>query len=561
MSCEKVPCGMMYKCPGYYCLPWNLVCDGFWDCPRGSDEEFCVTRNCSGMFSCPNTSICIHMAGICNSVIDCPGLNDEVFCDLPPCQSHCHCLAYMIHCTNATKPTIFGPYSFISFVHCNLGNNFLNNLHSKQIRNVHYLDLTGNHITDPCQKMSKIQANLELLNLACNKMHYVKSNCLGKLIVKHIGLERNEIQQLEGFAFSQQKGTISMNLDQNRLLYLNISSFNGMEKLKILSLLRNGIMWIDKQFFVLTTGLRINLDSALICCMYKTHNIWCDLEENANPECIPDDSFYWFPLELVVGCVELVTSIIMCLLYFREYLSKLIKPEARSYRTSLVGMYLNQAFYAIGLILVASTEAMNQRREHHVLLIQLQNESTVCPIVSVISFTSILCGVFLQIFISFLRYEAIKWPFFTKFKKSTYVRNIIIIVFILSLFLSSTLVLALQVVKNSIHQFTLSCSLLSIKGQYSYNIFTLSAWFIILVYVSSLLVVNTFYTLLYKGMDNASLTKTTNNKKKSLILKIVCLLFINNLFWLASSILLLPFQFTSVSSMSVAVSFYLDPVH
>ncbi len=40
-------------------------------------------------------------------------------------------------------------------------------------------------------------------------------------------------------------------------------------------------------------------------------------------------------------------------------------------------------------------------------------------------------------------------------------------------------------------------------------------------------------------------------KMESLILKIVCLLFINNLFWLASSILLLPFQFTSVSSMSV----------
>ena len=36
--CEAFECNMMFKCPKYYCIPWNYVCDGKWDCPEGYDE-------------------------------------------------------------------------------------------------------------------------------------------------------------------------------------------------------------------------------------------------------------------------------------------------------------------------------------------------------------------------------------------------------------------------------------------------------------------------------------------------------------------------------------------
>ena len=38
-SCKEIDCNMMFKCPNYYCIPWNYVCDGKWDCPRGIDED------------------------------------------------------------------------------------------------------------------------------------------------------------------------------------------------------------------------------------------------------------------------------------------------------------------------------------------------------------------------------------------------------------------------------------------------------------------------------------------------------------------------------------------
>ncbi len=107
MKCSEFPCGNLFKCPNYYCLQWHLVCDGIWDCPRGSDEIACLDRNCPGMYHCPDSSICLLMSSICDSVKECPNFNDEVFCDLPLCSERCHCLGYMIHCQNITQKSSF----------------------------------------------------------------------------------------------------------------------------------------------------------------------------------------------------------------------------------------------------------------------------------------------------------------------------------------------------------------------------------------------------------------------------------------------------------------------
>ena len=37
-ECKEFECNMMFKCLGYYCIPWSYVYDGKWDCPEGSDE-------------------------------------------------------------------------------------------------------------------------------------------------------------------------------------------------------------------------------------------------------------------------------------------------------------------------------------------------------------------------------------------------------------------------------------------------------------------------------------------------------------------------------------------
>ena len=38
-NCRDFECNMMFKCPKYYCIPWEYVCDEKWDCPYGNDED------------------------------------------------------------------------------------------------------------------------------------------------------------------------------------------------------------------------------------------------------------------------------------------------------------------------------------------------------------------------------------------------------------------------------------------------------------------------------------------------------------------------------------------
>ncbi len=92
-DCEDVICHTKYfKCPKYYCLPFRYVCNGLWECPGGVEENNCHTVNCSGLFKCVHSVICISPASLCDGIIDCPHGDDTEFCDkkLPICPNSCN---------------------------------------------------------------------------------------------------------------------------------------------------------------------------------------------------------------------------------------------------------------------------------------------------------------------------------------------------------------------------------------------------------------------------------------------------------------------------------------
>ena len=99
LDCESFVCNQKYfKCPGYYCIPWRLVCNGLWDCPGGAEEKFMCNRpTCPGQFKCHNTSICISPESICDDIFDCILADDEHFCHplLPNCPENCICVIFI----------------------------------------------------------------------------------------------------------------------------------------------------------------------------------------------------------------------------------------------------------------------------------------------------------------------------------------------------------------------------------------------------------------------------------------------------------------------------------
>lgn len=105
-SCKMFECNMKFKCPESYCIPWNYLCDGKWDCPQGFDESnihYCgVIRRCVNMFKCTNSQVCVHLGDVCNYDLDCPNGDDEFLCSLKEtrCPQSCECLTLIVTVLN-----------------------------------------------------------------------------------------------------------------------------------------------------------------------------------------------------------------------------------------------------------------------------------------------------------------------------------------------------------------------------------------------------------------------------------------------------------------------------
>ncbi len=82
-NCEHFQCNQKFKCPLSYCISWNMVSDGKWDCPEGNDEsDICITfSHCLKMYKCKSTNyICIHLGNVCDGMRNCPLSDDEILC-------------------------------------------------------------------------------------------------------------------------------------------------------------------------------------------------------------------------------------------------------------------------------------------------------------------------------------------------------------------------------------------------------------------------------------------------------------------------------------------------
>ena len=127
-TCTDFECNMKFKCPMFYCIPWNYVCDGKWDCPHGYDQitqSFCLEgQHCTNMFKCRNSVICIHLRDMCDGKDSCPLGDDEQLCLLneAPCPKRCFCLTFVVKCRSLTEKTIMVmsnlPFHVVSIINC-----------------------------------------------------------------------------------------------------------------------------------------------------------------------------------------------------------------------------------------------------------------------------------------------------------------------------------------------------------------------------------------------------------------------------------------------------------
>ena len=233
-NCKAFECNKMYKCLSHYCIPWNYVCDGKWDCPSGTDElNRCgFRRKCSWMYKCKNSEICVHLSSTCDSLYDCPYGDDEIYCGCTDlhCPSNCKCLLVTLLCrdTNITNEFLLFniSYDVAFFESIPISYGALNNLLQKNFLNVKLLTIKKCILTKVCLSRSLLTSSLSI-DLSYNLATTLYVNCFHNLFeIMWIYLDGNAISIIQSNAFSNLLSLKYLRLVDNKLLKVEKQFFN-----------------------------------------------------------------------------------------------------------------------------------------------------------------------------------------------------------------------------------------------------------------------------------------------------------------------------------------------
>ena len=281
-SCTKFECNMKFHCPGYYCIPWSYVCDGKWDCPRGSDESIiptCIQRNCTNMFKCRSSQICIHLSDICNKEIDCPLKDDEYLCYIKEvvCPDGCECLTFVLKCVNTRNKNVIVQNKFpfyVLYLKYNEKSFALNVLSKYNVLMLLTMQHNNNVI---CDKPSRITESI-VLDLTYNLINKIESNCFHNATkLKIIRLNNNKITKVHHKAFNDLPVLCYININMKLLSEISPNTINNCLMIYLLTLQNNNFVAISRGDIQHIRVKIILTDNFRICC-FVSKSVKCPKE-------------------------------------------------------------------------------------------------------------------------------------------------------------------------------------------------------------------------------------------------------------------------------------------
>ena len=312
-NCTNFECNMMFKCPGYYCIPWGYVCNGIWDCPGGYDESIqhqCSLgkRKCMTMLKCVLSNICVHLGDICNGLPDCIMGDDEYLCSLndQTCPNKCECLTYMVRCievSNSLDSFFTIPYFILEFKHCPkvFTENFILKANS-----IVFLKIKHNDIENVCNGIHYKETII--MDAAHNSISIMLSNCFRQSKkIRVVNLNTNKITTVQDKAFSDLPSLIFLNLANNFLMEIHSNVIVNINSLIILSLANNSLKHLSSDSFTDMSFKVILTNDYRVCCIL-TKNTKCPARPpwykscvNLLPNIYIKITFYCLSLLIIAG--------------------------------------------------------------------------------------------------------------------------------------------------------------------------------------------------------------------------------------------------------------------
>ncbi|XP_061178746.1 uncharacterized protein LOC133187405 [Saccostrea echinata] len=430
-NCESIPCPSGYmKCPGSFCIPPRLICDGEKHCENGVDEIQC--ESCPGLYRCKSSTICLNPSKLCDNITFCPLRDDELLCHIT-CPDKCHCDGLSGVCRDIQNKSTTELPSQLRYLDLS-ENNFSNGLLSlKHLKHLVRLFIADCGLTSIESYTFISQRNLLILDLRNNKITQLHSNAFTGLVsLKVLKMEGNGrlteisdlaflgLRSLPTFALTNSRlwnirqntlvglqNVRQLNLSANRIRYISDFAFQNLSDVRVLDLRRNHVKQFSSQIF---DGL-FNLEK-----LYTDSYAFCCLKPQSVKECLPNEdefsscddlmrndilsSFMW-----VIGFCSLFGNlgVFVFKVCFDSHTLK------KSHGIFITNLSVSDFLMGIYLIIIASADQYYRGR--YIWNDIRWRESTACQIAGMLATISSETSVFLLCLITVDRLIAIKFPF------------------------------------------------------------------------------------------------------------------------------------------------------
>ncbi len=526
-NCTHFECNVMFKCPSYYCILWQYVCNDMWDCPQGKDEVHAYCQGyCHHMYMCRGKDrVCIHQGQVCDGQKDCIFEEDEKLCALKYtwCPFDCICVLFAIFCNNVsvTFPQSTYPYIFIQLESLTVGNVL------RKFSAAAVLNIIKTNLNTVC---GLAMDALYILNAEFNNVIIIRSYCFSNTQnLSHVALNDNKIRAIKSKGFALLLHLRLVNLSNNPLLIIPDDCFP--RSVQVLSLYGNPLTGIDQHIFKKVDIDLLETKDTRLCCVIKEKSK-CSMQlpwylscQNLLPHGTTETMFW------TVSVIILVLNTSSILIY--------LKLNRENLQNTLLIVTLNciEMFCCLylGVIVVANSVL----KETFVVKQDLWKSSSTCFAASgFVSGVSMLspAGILL---LSLSRLMIVLHPLTTHLKNVSLIVKCILAIFLCGLSLLVSLHIAIQ---ETAGIFPLSICLPFVDPSNSYTVFKVTPFVVASIQIPASVAVGIIHYLLVKELKESDKTMKSVRKERlslSLIVQLACVTLSHAMCWLPTNIVCL----------------------